>query len=276
METSDHPHTSNIERAEAIWLLPSHRLPVLLKTPAIVAIGCFTSGGNLGSSQTIAILTLSTFLWAALYALNEWTDLREEQGLDPPLWQSRLLILTSLLICAIAIAFSHNAGLLLLLMSLGQMIYCLKPFRVKRYWFGALLLSGIINPALRLECGGMLGSHLVPTILVISVISLHIGAATRSRCTLRKRDSSFGYHTAPLGLELFGILFTTIGHLTGIIASVEGILPHIFIVFLIGSALFSCYAWSDKKRSISELRRGWLWFALVAVLALGVMAILSK
>ncbi len=276
METSDHTHTSNIERAEAIWLLPSHRLPVLLKTPAIVAIGCFSSGGNLGSPQTIAILTLSTFLWAALYALNEWTDLREEQRLNLPLWQSRLLIFTSLFICALASAYSHYAGLLLLLMSLGQMIYCLNPFRVKRYWFGALLLSGIINPALRLECGGTLGSHSVPAVLVICVISLHIGAATRSRCTLRKRDSSFGYHTAPGGLELFGILFTIIGHFTGIMASVEGILPHIFIIFLAGSALFSCYAWSNKHRSISELRRGWLWFAMVAVIALGVMAIVSK
>src|SRR5262245_41724604 len=75
-----------VQARAASWrrILPSHRIPVIAKTPLMVALGVYLAGGDLGTRAVALTMALTALLWAALYALNEATDLRLEQRLNVP------------------------------------------------------------------------------------------------------------------------------------------------------------------------------------------------
>jgi hypothetical protein len=262
-----------VRAASLRQLLPSHRLPVIAKTPILILVGVYIADGEITSRQVLLTMLLAACLWTVLYAVNEATDLVAEHGyrVEP---QTRVgLIASAAGICLIGAAVSPNLGLLLTLMALGQIAYSVPPLRVKRTWWAVLLLSGVLNPILRLECGVIWGTHAIPVPAYAVFISLHLGAAILSRCLLRRRDARLGYHTAPPRTEWAGMACTGFGLLGAYALSWAGILPRFCMVFTTVAVVFSVYAWSGRATSLSRLRRGWLLFALLALLALAMLLI---
>jgi hypothetical protein len=49
------------------------------------------------------------------------------------------------------------------------------------------------------------------------------------------------------------------------------ILPPAFYLFVTLGAAFTLYAWSGRITNIRQVRRGWAWFSLLAILALIVL-----
>jgi len=256
-------------------LMPIHRLAVIAKTPMLIAVGLYAAGGPADgaffSPSVIATMALAAGLWTALYALNEATDLEREHNYFVERSVKAWLFAACVVVCLLAARLSMGIGLLLTAMAVGQCCYCVPPLRLKRHWWAVLLLSGLMNPILRLECGAYWGAHHIPPLAYAVFVSLHLGASIRSRVLLRNRDRKLGYRVAPQGMELVGIVCTFSG-LTGAgILCLQGVLPRPFLVFVGVAAAFSVYAWSKKATSVAHLRQGWLWFTVLSLAALVIM-----
>ena len=253
--------------AEWRRLLPAHRLPVIAKTPFMIALGVYISGGRFDNPTVGKTMLLGGALWAVLYALNEATDLTLEQHLHVPLLARQTLYALCAALCLCAAWLSPTLGLLFGMMAVGQLAYCVPPLRLKRHWWAVLLLSGMANPVLRLECGALWGTHAVPLLAYIAFVSLHVGASIRSRVLLRDRDRNFGYRIAPPRMEWAGMACTSVGIIAAYGVCWQGIVPPVFAVFTTAAAAFALYAWSGRAASVAQLRQGWLWFALLALIA---------
>src|SRR2546430_1538452 len=133
------------EHRAAPWrhLFPSHRLPVLAKTPVLIALGAYLAGGHFQLRTVGATMVVAALLWVALYALNEAADLAIEQRLLVGRSVMPLLLGTTLAVSAASACLSPHLAVLLLLMTAGQCAYSLPPWRIKRWWWAVLLLSGI-------------------------------------------------------------------------------------------------------------------------------------
>jgi hypothetical protein len=258
-------------RAAWMQLLPPHRLTVIAKTPMLVAVGVYASGGPFRTMPVALTLLVTSGLWAVLYAVNEATDLEGENHLAVDIGIRRLLAALCVGVILAGAAVTPRLALLLTLMVAGQLIYCLPPIRLKRRWWAVLLLSGVLNPILRLECGALWGPHAIPPLAYAVFVSLHLGASIRSRCLLRDRDRKLGYRVAPERTEWVGMTCTAVGLCGGYVLSAQGVLPPIFVLFTTIAALFSFYAWSGRVTSVARLRQGWLWFSLLSLLALAVL-----
>jgi hypothetical protein len=259
----------------ASWrqLLPSHRLPVIAKTPILILVGVYIADGDFTSRQVLLTMLLAACLWTVLYAVNEATDLIAEQGYRVEPGTRAIFVVTGIGICLLGTAVVPRLGLLLTLMALGQITYSVPPLRVKRHWWAVLLLSGILNPVLRLECGVIWGTRPIPVGAYAVFVSLHLGAAILSRCLLRRRDTRLGYHTAPQHFERVGMVCTGLGLLGAYALSWSGILPGFCMLFTTIAVVFAVYAWSGRATSLSRLRRGWSLFALLALSALATLMI---
>ena len=254
----------------ATWrqLLPAHRLPVIAKTPFLVALGWHLAGGGSPSSAFLLTLALSSGLWATLYVLNEATDLSREQGL---LVRKRFrfsLLAACVVLCAGACWLSPLLGALFVLMTLGQLAYCMPPLRWKRHWAANVILSGGANPVLRLHCGAIWGAHPLPLLIYAICIAAHLGACLRARALLRARDARLGYVPAPPGCEWAGLVCALFA-IGGVVAlCFLDWLPRYFLLFCFFAFAFTLYAWSGRATDMAHLRRGWIVFALIALVAL--------
>lgn len=237
----------------------------------LILVGVYASGGRFLSRSVLLTLLLASCLWTVLYALNESADLECEQGYANDAPRRTLFCGLCLGICIAAAWLSPRLTLLLALMALGQAAYCLPQLRLKRRWWAVLVLSGLLNPILRLECGALWGGHAIPMDAYLVFASLHLGASIRSRCLLRDRDRKLGYRVAPPGTEWFGIACTFLGLIGAYYLSAEGVLPRVFALFTTAAACFALYAWSGRVSGIARLRQGWVWFALLSLAALAVL-----
>lgn len=249
-------------------VVPTHRLPVASKTTVLVAVGAYISGSSLSDLRVWLSMAFASLLWTVLYILNEATDVEAEQGLfvQPLLWRSIVGLLWVL--CLGAAFVSPLLSLLLSLMFLGQWAYCAPPFRLKRYWWAILVLSGVLNPLLRLWCGAIWGGRQIPLLVYIVVISLHLGATLRARSLQKSRDKMLAYSTAPFRVDIIGRLCTVLGFSGSFVLCFQGVLPPIFTVFILLCLPFSVYAWSSRAQSMRQLRRFWAVFALLAFVAI--------
>ena len=231
----------------------------------------YMSGGRFDSVPVVLTMLIGSMLWAVLYSINEATDLRLEHHVSVPpamrLWLSALCCA----VCVAAALVSPVLGGLCVTMALGQMAYCVPPVRLKRHWWAVLLLSGMLNPVLRLECGALWGVHSVPTLTYFAFVTLHLGASIRSRVLLRERDRKLAYRVAPPYTEWAGMACTGVGMLATYGLCWQGVLPRVFLGFTTVAALFSLYAWSGRVSSVSRLRQGWLGFALLALIAFAIL-----
>lgn len=246
-------------------VIPPHRLPVVSKTLVMVALGVYMTGGRFSDPLVWSAMALAAALWAALYTLNEATDIVAEQGgrVAPGMWA--VLFGLPFLLCLLALRVSAVLSLLLFLMFLGQWAYCAPPLRLKRHWWAILVLSGGVNPLLRVACGALWGTRELPLLVYLTIICLHIGATLRARLLQRDRDVRLAYSVVPLWSARIGRLCTILGFAGTYALCAQSILPPSFVFYITLSALFSLYAWSGRAKSMAQLRRGWVAFALIAV-----------
>jgi hypothetical protein len=244
---------------------------VIAKTPLVVAVGLYLSGARFAPCAAGMPIALSAALWAALYALNEATDLTLEQGLTVSRQVRACLFALVVALCLAAALLSLPLAGLFAWMAAGQIAYCTPPLRLKRWWWAVLLLSGAMNPILRLQCGALWGAHPIAWAAGAVVVSLHLGASIRSRALLRERDRRLGYRVAPPGIEIAGICLTGAGLLGAAALCAQGALPRLFLLFGPIIVPFALYAWSGRVTRMASLRQGWLWFAVLAFLALAIL-----
>ena len=243
-------------------VFPAHRLPVIAKTVLLVALGAWLSGVRLHPYPLGATIVLASVLWLGLYGINEYTDLTLERRLQPaPIGLAPAVVFVVVALLG-SLWLPHLLTLLLLAMVAGQLLYCVPPARLKRWWFAVVLLSGIANPLLRLECGAIFGRHGIPISVVATILLLHVGATLRSRGLLRRRDAGFGYRVAPPIAEAAGKTFTALGLVGAWAVCLVGIIPHIFLTFVVAATFFAAYAWSGRELTVDRLRGGWIWFAV--------------
>lgn len=253
-------------RMELARVLPTHRVFAVSKTLLLVVLGMFLAHGHFSGDVGLTML-LAGLLWASLYALNEYFDLRIENGLVGSRGLAVTLILLPVAICAASMLVHRHLPLLLGLMTIGQIFYCAPPFRLKRYWWVVLVLSGLLNPALRLLCGAIWGVAPIPWLAFIALEALHFGSMIRTRMLQKKRDHGYGYSTIPPFMHWVGIASMAAGLIASLAVCLLGLLPRSFSFFVLIGAGYTIYSWS-RVSSIEHVRKGWLRFALLAVVAL--------
>lgn len=246
-------------------LLPKHRLYVIAKTPLLIFFGLYLAGGRLHFATSGLTLLLASVLWAMLYIFNETTDLALEQGRPVRKSLAFALLAVVVLLCLASTLLWPRIGLFYFGMVCSQLLYCLRPWRLKRWWWGPLLLSGFVNPILRLECGIAWGQHPVSLLIYGTFIALHLGPAIRARALLRARDQSFGYHPLPRNAEIAGVIFNVLGAIGMYSLCYTGALPSSFYVYTTVGVLFSVYAWSNRASDLTTLRKAWVGFAIVTI-----------
>ncbi len=248
-------------------LLPAHRLLAVAKTVILVALGVYLAGGQFERAGVWLTLLLGGLLWACLYALNEFTDLVAERGYRPQRSLGLLLVAAPLLVSVAAGSLSPTLLALFLAMIAGQMVYSVSPLRLKRFWWANPLLSGIINPVLRFQCGVLWGTHPVLWPAYGAVVCLHLGAALRARVLQRERDRGLGYSAAPSAVNGVGLVLVMLGFGAMFLLYLEGALPAPVMLATVGAMVFAAYAWSGHVNDIRQVRAGWLGFAVLALIS---------
>jgi hypothetical protein len=231
----------------------------------LVAIGAYLSGASLSTAGVAWTMALTSLLWTLLYALNEATDqtLEENDRAIARLWLP--LFCGSLSLSVGAAFIATPLGAYTALMVLSQAVYCLPPLRLKRWWWGSVLLSGGVNAVLRVQCGALWGDGHPPWIAYLTVVALHLGASMRMRDLVRRLDRRRGYTPAPAWVGIVGRGSTAVGFAGIALATCWGVLPReLGIVALCGS-LFAVYAWEKAPTDPDRLRKAWVLFSLAAV-----------
>ncbi len=218
------------EPATFSQLLPIHRLTVIAKTPVLISFGLYMTGGRFAWSTVGATLALGSLLWAALYAVNEAFDLTLEEDYVVPTATIAGLVGAVVLVCGAAYLVSPVLALLFLLMTAGQLAYCVPPMRLKRWWWPVLLLSGVFNPLLRAYCGAIWGPVSLPALGLLSIVLIHVGSTIRTRALQRERDRKLDYRIAPPTIDRIGALFTALGLLDGAWLCAVNTFPRIFLL----------------------------------------------
>jgi hypothetical protein len=254
-------------RGPITWrqLAPGHRIPVIAKTPLLIAVGAYWAGGAGNERGVWLSMAVASALWAVLYALNECTDAVLEEGyLDRRRVRLWLVMLSAVLVGAAGCVSTRLLALLALMVA-SQVSYCLPPLRLKRWWWAHVLLTGVANPLTRLHCGAIWGTDPIPTLAYGVLLSLHLGAAIRTRTLQRKRDLSLSYTVPPPGMEQIGVVCTAASITGAYRLCSQALLPPALLLLVTVGAAFAAYAWSHRGLRMAQLRRGWIPFALLSV-----------
>jgi hypothetical protein len=257
--------------ASARQLLPIHRLTVIAKTPFLVALGLYVSGGHFAWPTVGVTLVLASLIWGVLYAVNEAFDLTLEEGWVVPRAAISALVAAVLIICAIAYSVSPALALLFGIMTAGQLAYCMPPIRLKRWWWPVLVLSGIVNPVLRAYCGAIWGPQPIPFLVLAAIVLVHVGATVRTRALQRERDRNLRYRVSPERLDRLGVFFTGLGLIDSAWLCALNVFPRIFLLTSPVVVGFVMYAWSERAKSMKKVRRGWILFVVGAAFGLVIL-----
>lgn len=247
-------------------LLPVKRVGALAKTALLVSVGAYVTGRRLDHDVASSVV-LATGLWAVLYALNEASDLVYEQKKRLPRVLFVALYLAVVAVVVFSVRENTTFGLLILTMSVSQIVYCVGP-RLKKFWFWALLLSGVVNPILRILAGALVVSDSVLQILPL-VIVVHLTGAMTTRLKNRKKDIVHNYEPIPErywaarpSLQLVSLTLVCQ-------AIASGLLPMSFASLVAVAVIFELLMrWlkGGESREGGETARvaGWIIFASVA------------
>ena len=242
---------------------------VLAKTPLIVMVGLYLSGGDPAAPEVWFTLLAATLTWATLYALNESADLEIETGqsADRTLKSALLALLAAIILASIFV--SPQLAMIILAMVLVQLAYSLPGLRLKRYWWYVIATSGALNPLLRLECGVIWGHQALPLVCYLALVLVHLGGALQTRILRRERDRLLGYQIIPTDWK--GI--STIPMVTGILLVYglcwQGTLPVVCVLFATAGLVFTII--SQRITNMATLHKCWVIFAILSVVALIVM-----
>lgn len=257
-------------RGPVTWrqLLPADRLPVVAKTPVLVVLGASCARGVDNARGVWLSMALAAALWVMLYALNECSDAVLEAGYTDNRCVRPGLLIAAAALVGVAGCISPRLLGLLALMVASQVAYCLPPLRLKRWWWGSLLLSGTVNPVTRVQCGAIWGTRPLPALVYVVLLFLHLGAAIRTRTLQRRRDRMLSYTVPPPGAEWIGMLCTAAGIGGTYLACSRALFPSAFAPFVTIGAVFAAYAWSRSDLRMGELRRAWIAFALLSLIVI--------
>lgn len=269
MESSLSQRLADSSCATFAWqrVFPIHRLANVAKTPLLVAVGLYAAGGRWETSTVGATLVLTALLWLLLYTLNESVDRVHEEGIAVPAGTLQVLAAGIAIVCTAAAFVSPLLGVFCVGMTFSQLAYCLSPMRWKRHRWGGILVSGAVNPMLRLLCGATWGPLPLPWTLLIVVVCIHLGTAIRSRTLLRARDSNLGYATLPETYSVPGVLFSAAGVAGVFLLAFQGVLPRVTLLFALIGLLYSIYMWGYRRVEIQQLRTNWIGFATLSIAA---------
>jgi hypothetical protein len=256
--------------------LSADRVFLVAKTPLIIALGAYLAGPRSQDSHLGLAMELASLLWLGLYALNESSDAAWERGTRARFYSGQVAIIALLALVIVTAALFIDAKLsgLFLSMVATQIAYSLPPLRLKCHWEFVILISGVVNPLLRMSCGSMFGDHPVPVLAYVTVVLLHLGGALRTRLLRRERDHLLGYRVAPNVVHFPGIVFTMLGLLGTCFMCWRGILPSLLTPCAIAGLAFAAYAWSRQARDVAILRKAWVLIA--AFLPLGLLVLLRQ
>jgi hypothetical protein len=258
-----------------LWwsLVPTDRLFLVMKTPLIMAGGAYLAGASFHSGGLWLTMGLASVIWLLLYGLNESADAACERGLVSAGRYQYWLLGVPLALAASAAWIDPRAAAYLLLMVGAQVAYTLPPFRGKRHWALVVLISGTLNPLLRLQAGAVFGEQAIPLLGYVSLVLLHVGGALRTRLLRKERDLRLGYHTVPDGARYFGAAATILGLLGLGLMGRTGALPILFAIYALLCLPFAIYVWSSRVPDVVVLRKAWL---VLAVLALPALLFLAR
>ena len=183
---------------------------MVAKTALLVWLGAYFAGAGM-SVKALEAALLASVLWLCLYVLNEVWDLILEQGhMASKLWTVMLVVaVAGVLLLSMRLSLQLSA--LLLLMTLAQLAYSLPMIRGKRHWWIVVLLSGVINPLLRVECGAIFGKPVLPWLIYVTLVLVHVNGALRTRLLRKDRDTRLGYRTMPEAFRLVGMAAAALG-----------------------------------------------------------------
>jgi hypothetical protein len=253
--------------------VPTDRLFLVMKTPLIMAGGAYLAGASFREGGLWLAMGLASVVWLLLYGLNESSDATCERGLVSAGRYQYWLLAVPLVLAASAAWISLGVAAYLLLMVAAQVAYSLPPLRGKRHWALVVLISGTINPLLRLQAGAVLGHHALPLLAYVSLVLLHVGGALRTRLLRKERDLRLGYRTVPAVVRPFGAGATILGLLGIGLMGRLGALPVLFAYYALGCLPFAVYVWSNRVPDVVVLRKAWF---VLAVLALPALLLLAR
>lgn len=172
------------------------------------------------------------FLWSGLYALNDYTD-RKEDALHP-LKKTRaipsgrvparlaLLFSIALIVLSFLIAFTINNLLVLCLagMLINHLLYTMKPFSFKKRPVVDLISGSLVNPLFRFYSGWVLfvPAFNAPLLPLIMILSLQFGGYGLYRMISHDFEKSRGYRSSVIvfGQKIKYVFYA--GILVGIVA----------------------------------------------------------
>ena len=258
-----------MQHTDIIFGFPKIRFFALSKTALIVLLGAYVSNAKLNEAF-LEVLALTVALWAVLYAINETTDRFYENGVTVKIIH---LVAYPLAIAVILMASSRlgeEIFIFALAMTMSQVAYSLYP-RLKIFWWGALLISGLINPALRFFLGAIGGEKNHAFYLTLIVLLLvNLSGAIITRVKKRRPDSEHHYLPIP---GVFSIMLPSI-----IATSAVGCIGLTFVGILPASCWYLVppgflYLLDLKKMTINQIRRWWLVFFSISLVIIADMTL---
>ncbi len=154
----------------------------------------------------LGFLAVGPLLWGGLYALNDYTD-REDDAQHPvkrkrpiPSGQvpSSLALLFSLLLISSGLLLSWHLGIFIpaLAMLINQLLYTLRPFRLKERPGLDIVSGSMVNPAMRFLSGYLLYSSSLSFVpFLLTLVFTQAFGYTFYRYTSREHEKKLGYRS---------------------------------------------------------------------------------
>lgn len=158
----------------------------------------------------LAFMAVGPLLWGGLYALNDWTD-REKDKLHPVkrerpipsgLIPANLGLLIALSFIVLSFVVGYFIGLLFLfclaIMLLNQLLYTLKPVKLKERPVLDLISGSLINPTFRFYSGWVLFVPVfnAPLFFLLFILGLQFGGYTLYRLSGKKVEQELGFKSS--------------------------------------------------------------------------------
>ncbi|MBI4043649.1 MAG: UbiA family prenyltransferase [Candidatus Diapherotrites archaeon] len=157
-----------------------------------------------------AFIAIGPLLWGGLYALNDWTDWKKDKlhpvkknraipsGKVHPNFAVILVKVVLILAFLIGLHVSLLFFVCMIAMLLNQLMYTLKPFRLKERAFLDLVSGSMINPFFRFYAGWVLflPAFNAPLWLILMVVGGQFGGYVIYRLAGKHHEKGLNYNSS--------------------------------------------------------------------------------
>lgn len=182
------------------------------KTLANMVLGAFLAVQALPDLALLALgfIAAGPLLWSGLYILNDVTDIEKDKkhpvkkfrplasGLIPRSLALSFALL--LILAALRIGYEINLFFFVCLaaMLVNQLLYTLKPFRLKERKVFDLVSGSLINPLFRFYAGWTLfiGNFNAPVLFLLFILGIQFAGFTLYRLSGKKTEKALGYKSS--------------------------------------------------------------------------------